>query len=431
LEITRGMFKYEKKYLEVRGCTWRYHMAIAAIRSLDKYQDIVGEKLIQKIRAEASSLSEKKMVHINSTYQGGGVAEILNSLIILLNDVGIETDWRILHGNLDFFTITKKFHNALQGDRINLSEKKKEIYYINNVNNAIFSHINHDFVIVHDPQPLPIITCYKKRQPWVWRCHIDISTPMKEVWDYLRMFILKYDAMIISMDQFKPKDIPEWVMPHYIIRPSIDPLNIKNREIPLSTISKYLTKHNIERKKPIITQISRFDKWKDPEGMIKIFKMIQKKMDCQLILAGSMATDDPEGQEIFEHLEKLVEQEKDIKLIINAPDILINVLQRASSVIVQKSLKEGFAITVSEALWKGTPVVTSNVGGISSQVINGKNGFLLDPRDYAGFAEKIIYLIKNPTIAEKMGEYGREHVKNNFLITRHLLDYIQLMKKII
>ena len=405
-------------------------MTVITIKSLDKYQEIVGEHLIQKIRDEASPLSEKKMVHINSTYQGGGVAEILNSLILLLNDVGIETDWRILHGNLDFFTITKKFHNALQGDRINLSAKKKEIYYINNVNNAIFSHINHDFVVVHDPQPLPIITCYKKRQPWVWRCHIDISTPMRDVWDYLKMFILKYDAMIISMEKFRPRDIPESVMPHFIIRPSIDPLKIKNRDIPKSTISKYLTKYGIDQKKPMIAQISRFDKWKDPEGMIKIFKIIKRKIDCQLILAGSMATDDPEGQVIFENLEKLVEQEKDIHLIINASDILINALQRASSVVVQKSLKEGFAITVSEALWKGTPVVTSNVGGISSQVIHGKNGYLLEPKDYNGFAEKISYLIKNPDVAKKMGEYGRAYVKNNFLITRHLLDYIHLMKAI-
>jgi trehalose synthase len=406
-------------------------MAVVAIKSLDKYQDIVGDSVVQKIRAEASSLSEKKMVHINSTYQGGGVAEILNSLIILLNDVGIETDWRILHGTLDFFTITKKFHNALQGDRINLSEKKKEIYYINNVNNAIFSHINHDFVVVHDPQPLPIITCYKKRQPWVWRCHIDISTPNREVWNYLKMFILKYDAMIISMEKFKPRDIPDRVIPQHIIRPSIDPLILKNRDIPSSTVSKYLTKYGIEQKKPIITQISRFDKWKDPEGMVKIFKMIKKKVDCELILAGSMATDDPEGQEIFENLERLVEHEKDIRLIINAPDILINVLQRTSSVIVQKSIKEGFAITVSEALWKGTPVVTSNVGGIPSQVIDGKNGYVLEPRDYTGFAEKITYLIKHPAIAKKMGEFGKEHVKNNFLITRHLLDYIRFMKTLL
>jgi trehalose synthase len=406
-------------------------MAIVPVISLGKYRNIVGDQAIETIYNASSSLSEKTAVHINSTYQGGGVAEILNGLIILMNDIGIKTDWRVIHGDLDFFTITKKFHNAIQGEKINLSSKKKEIYYINNVNNAIFTHINHDFIVVHDPQPLPIITCYKKRQPWVWRCHIDISKPMKGIWDYLKMFVLKYDAMVVSMDKFKKKDIPEPIIPQYVIRPSIDPLNLKNKQISTSTISKYLSKSAIEENKPILCQVSRFDKWKDPEGLIKIFKLVKKKIDCQLILAGSMATDDPEGQEIFENLEKIVQGQKDIHLLINVPDILINALQRAASVVIQKSVKEGFAITVSEALWKGTPVVASNVGGIPSQVIDGKNGFLLDAFDYTGFSKKIIYLLEHQDIAKNMGRFGKNHVKNNFLITRHLLDYIQLMKKVI
>lgn len=405
-------------------------MAIVPVISLDKYQDVVGDNTIEKIHEEASSLSEKTMVHINSTYQGGGVAEILNSLIILLNDIGIKTDWRILHGDLDFFTITKKFHNALQGEKINLSSKKKEIYYINNVNNAIFTHINHDFVIVHDLQPLPIITCYKKKQPWIWRCHIDISDPMKELWDYLKMFVLKYDAMVVSMDKFRERDISERIIPQYTIRPSIDPLNLKNKEISGSTISKYLSKSGLDQDKPIICQVSRFDKWKDPEGMVKIFRRIKKKVDCKLILVGSMATDDPEGQDIFEDLGKTVGNEKDIHLIMNATDIVVNALQRASSVVIQRSLKEGFGITISEALWKGTPVVASNVGGIPSQVIDGKNGYLLEPMDINGFADRIAKLIKNPSLAKEMGKYGKNYVKNNFLITRHLLDYIQLFKKV-
>lgn len=404
-------------------------MAIVPVISLEKYRDVVGDTVIEGIYDISSSLSEKTAVHINSTYQGGGVAEILNSLIILMNDVGIKTDWRVLHGDLDFFTITKKFHNALQGENINLTTKKKEIYYINNVNNAIFTHLNHDFVLVHDPQPLPLITCYKKKQPWVWRCHIDISNPMKPLWDYLKMFILKYDGMIVSMDQFKENDIPEAVMPQHIIRPSIDPLNLKNKKIPSSTISKYLSKSGIHPDKPILCQVSRFDKWKDPEGLVKIFKLIKKKTDCQLVLVGSMATDDPEGQEIFEKLEHTVQGEKDIHLIINASDIVINALQRESAVVIQKSLKEGFAITVSEALWKGTPVVASNVGGIPSQVIDGKTGYLLDALDYQGFAEKIIHLLQHPETAKTMGEQGRQHVKENFLITRHLSDHINLMKK--
>jgi len=405
-------------------------MGIAPVISLEKYRDIIGDKTVDLIFEEASSLSEKRVVHINSTYQGGGVAEILNSLIILLNDVGIKTDWRILHGDLDFFTVTKKFHNALQGDKINFSKKKKELYYINNVNNAIFTHINHDFVVVHDPQPLPIISCYEKKQPWIWRCHIDISSPLKEIWDYLKPFILKYDSMIISMEKFKQKDIPPKKIPQEIIKPSINPLDIKNQLIEKSTISRYLNKNNISMEKPIICQVSRFDKWKDPQGVIKIFKLIRKKIDCQLVLAGSMATDDPEGQIVFEKLEKEVENEKDIHLVVNASDILINSLQRASRVIIQKSLKEGFAITVSEALWKGTPVVASNVGGIPSQIIDGENGFLLEPTDYKGFADRISYLIQNPDQSEKMGEKARKHVKDNFLITRHLNDYIKLFKKL-
>lgn len=406
-------------------------MAIVPVITLNKYRDLIGDDRIEQLYDQASPLSETTAVHINSTYQGGGVAEILNGLIILMNELGVKTDWRVLHGDLDFFTITKKFHNALQGEKINLTNKKKEIYYINNVNNAIFTHLNHDFVLVHDPQPLPLITCYKKKQPWIWRCHIDISNPMPALWDYLKMFILKYDGMIVSMDKFKETDIPEPVMPQYIIRPSIDPLNLKNKDISTATISKYLSKSGITQDKPIICQVSRFDKWKDPEGLVKIFHIIKKKTDCQLVLVGSMATDDPEGQDIFEKLEETVRGEKDIHLIINASDIVINALQRASSVVIQKSLKEGFAITVSEALWKKTPVVASNVGGIPSQVIDGKNGYLLDPVDYQGFSEKITYLLKHPDIAKKMGEFGKKHVQKNFLITRHLSDYIELMKKTI
>ena len=404
-------------------------MAKVSVLSLDRFRDILGDKAIEDIHAEASSLSEKTLVHINSTYQGGGVAEILNSLIILMNDVGIKADWRVLHGNPDFFSVTKKFHNALQGEKINLTDLKKKTYYITNVNNAIFTHLNHDFVIVHDPQPLPMVTCYKKRQPWIWRCHIDISDPMRTLWNYLKMFVLKYDAMIISMDAFRKRDLPDHIMPQYIIRPSINPLNIKNVDISKTTISKYMEKMGISQEKPIISQVSRFDKWKDPEGMVRIFRLIKKKVDCKLVLMGSMATDDPEGQNIFENIEKIVGDDKDIHLVMNAPDIAVNALQRASSVVIQRSLKEGFAITVSEALWKRTPVVASNVGGIPSQIIDGENGYLLEPMDLDGFADKIIYLINNPDVAKRMGKYGKNHVKNNFLITRHLLDYIHLLKK--
>ncbi len=404
-------------------------MNVLPVISLDLYKDTIGEEMINAIREEASDLSEYTVAQINSTYQGGGVAEILNSLIILLNDVGIKTDWRVLHGDIDFFNTTKKFHNALQGEEINFTKKKKELYFINNVNNAIFTHLNHDFIIVHDPQPLPLITCYKKKQPWIWRCHIDITSPYPPLWNYLNSFISKYDMMIISMEEFRDKNTKTNV-PYQIIKPSINPQNIKNRAISPDTIEKYLTKSGIKQDKPIISQVSRFDKWKDPEGMVKIFNIIKQHINCQLILVGSMATDDPEGQQVFERLERIVEEKTDIHLIMDAPDIVINAIQRASSVVIQKSLKEGFAITISEALWKKTPVVASNIGGIPSQVINGKNGFLVHPTDHQGFADKIRYLLNNPEKAKKMGEFGKQHIRDNFLITRHLLDYIQLLKKL-
>ena len=402
-------------------------MKVLPVISLKLYEDVIGEEMTNKIREEASELSEYTAAHINSTYQGGGVAEILNSLIILLNDVGVRTDWRVLHGDLDFFTITKKFHNALQGEKINFSNKKKELYFINNVNNAIFTHLNHNFIVVHDPQPLPIISCYEKKQSWIWRCHIDITSPYQPLWQYLKTFISAYDLMLISMEEFRDKSA-QTNIPYRVIKPSVDPQNIKNRSISSSTVQKYLSKSGIEPDKPIISQVSRFDKWKDPEGMVKIFKIIKQEIDCQLILVGSMATDDPEGQEVFEKLEKIVQQEKDIHLIMNAADIAINAIQRASSVIIQKSLREGFAITVSEALWKKTPVVASNIGGIPSQIIDGKNGFLLNPTDYQGFANRISYLLNHPKKAKEMGAFGKKYVKDNFLITRHLLDYIRLFK---
>jgi trehalose synthase len=403
-------------------------MAVLPILTLEKFRAIVGDAAIDNIFAEASSLSERSVLHINSTYEGGGVAEILNSLVILMNDAGIDTDWRVLHGNLDFFTITKKFHNALQGQRIHFTTKKKELYYMVNVNNSMFIHINQDFVFIHDPQPLPLITCYMKQQPWVWRCHIDISNPVCDVWEYLKTFIQKYDAMVVSMDKFKQPDLEAINFPQYVVPPSINPLNIKNRPIPQSTISRYLSRYNIDLNRPVISQISRFDKWKDPLGVIKVFKAIRDKCDCQLVLAGSLASDDPEGQGMMERLEKIVQKEKDIHLLLNAPDIVINALQRQSRVVIQKSLKEGFALTVSEALWKGTPVVASNVGGIPAQVINGVTGYVLEPQDNYGFAKHILWLLKHPDRAEEMGAAGREHVRTNFLITRHLLDYIRIIK---
>ncbi len=397
------------------------------MRSLEEYREIVGDTVISSIYRKARKLYGVKVLHINSTYVGGGVAEMLTSLVPLMNDVGLEADWRTFHGTPDFFTITKKFHNALQGDRINLTEIKKRIYLQTNEGFATYCHVNHHFVIIHDPQPLPLVKFYKKHQPWIWRCHIDLTNPNKELWEFLKKFILRYDIVILSSEKYKRKDLP---VEQRIIYPAIDPLSPKNMDLPDRTIKKYLRKFNIQLDKPLITQVSRFDKWKDPEGVIEIFKMVKQKVDARLVLCGSMAPDDPEAWSIYEKVKrkakKLIEK-GDVILITCENSIVVNALQRVSSVVVQKSIREGFALVVTEAMWKGTPVVASNVGGIPLQIKDGENGFLLDPFDYDGFAERIIYLIEHPDEAKEMGRRGKEIARKNFLITRLLSDYLDLL----
>jgi len=400
------------------------------MHSLEDYKEIVGVNVIGEIHRKASRLYGKHILHINSTYQGGGVAEILNSFVPLMNDIGIDAGWRIVHGNPDFFTITKKYHNALQGEPIHFTEMKKQLYMQANENFSTYTHIDHDCVIIHDPQPLPLIKFYKKRQPWIWRCHVDLSDPNERLWEFLSTFMLRYDIIILSNEEYRKKDFP---VEQRIVYPAIDPLTSKNMEISDKDVSKYLKKFGVSTDKPLITQISRFDKWKDPEGVIKVFKRVKEKFDCRLVLCGNMATDDPEGPEIYERIRKgakeLIER-GDVVLVTDPASsnyIFINALQRISSVIVQKSIKEGFCLAVTEALWKGTPVVASNVGGIPLQVIDGENGFLVESDDTQGFADRIIEILHNPDLAKEMGKNGKEIVRKNFLITRSLSDYLDLL----
>lgn len=397
---------------------------------LEDYRDIVGDEIFYTIYSKMRRLYRKSIVNVNSTYIGGGVAEILLSVVPLMNDIGIDAGWRTIHGNSDFYGITKKFHNALQGEKINFSEMKKDLYVQVNEQFATYTHIEtHDFMLIHDPQPLPLIQFYKKRQPWIWRCHIDISSPNKDLWNYLKKFILKYDKVIVSSEKYMSADLP---MDYKIIAPGIDPLSLKNKPISDSDISKYLKKYGVPTNKPIITQISRFDKWKDPVGVVEVFKRVKEKIDCRLVLCGNMATDDPEGFDIFDNIKQQAKQlieNKDIILITAENSILVNALQRMSAVIIQKSIREGFGLTVTEALWKETPVVASNVGGIPLQITNGENGFLLESDDKDGFADKIVELLKNPRLAKEMGRKGKETVRGKFLVTRILLDYLDLLNE--
>ncbi len=396
---------------------------------LQDYMGIVGDEMIHKIYQKTRKLYNKHIVHVNSTSQGGGVAEILHSLVPLLNDIGLDAGWRVLHGNSDFFSITKQFHNALQGDRIELTDEIKKEYLRANEEYAIFTHLDHEVVIIHDPQPLPLSQFYSKKQPWIWRCHIDLSTPDPTLWNFLKKYILKYDIVIVSHETYKKDDLP---VEQRIIHPAIDPLTHKNMAISDETISTYLKDFNIPTDKPILTQISRFDKWKDPIGVIEVFEEVRKKIDCRLILCGSMASDDPEGIEIFENVKERAGDlldSRDIILITVENSTLVNVLQRISDVIIQKSKREGFGLTVTEALWKGTPVVASNKGGLPLQVKDGVNGYLLDPDDNNGFADRIIHILENKHLRKELGNKGTEHVRQNFLTTRLVLDYLNLLEE--
>ncbi len=402
------------------------------VRRLEDYASVVGEDLVNDIYSEAKQLAGKKLVHINSAPVGGGVAEILNSIVPLFKSIGINTKWEILEAPKKFFVITKKIHNMLQGEKGFLSEKEKKLYLKwNKINASMINLDKPDFVVIHDPQPLPLINFYEKNkknksQHWLWRCHIDITRPNRGVLYYTRQFIKNYNLMIVSMQRYKKGFIRE-----EIITPSIDPLSKKNKYLSDAEVSKILSRHDISRDKPIVAQISRFDKWKDPLGVIEAFKLVKQKFNCRLVLLGNMADDDPESLTIYERIVQKSAEEKDIVVKSVAGkyenDMLVNALGRATSVIIQKSLREGFALTVTEASWKGTPIVGSKVGGIPLQVVNGKNGFLVS--NIKECAQKTLWLLKNRTRAEKMGEYGKERVGKNFLVTRHLLDYVRLLKK--
>ncbi|MBS3788062.1 glycosyltransferase [Candidatus Bipolaricaulota bacterium] len=398
------------------------------MKHLEDYRDIVGDEIVSEIFQKSKGLYGKKILHVNSSYQGGGVAEILNHLVPLMSDLGIEVDWRVIHGHHDFFNITKKFHNALQGEEINFSRLKRSVYTETNKQFTTYSNIDHDAVIIHDPQPLPLVRYFKKRQPWIWRAHIDLSEPNDEVWSYLKQFIIRYDKIIFSANDFIPSDIGT---DSEVIYPSIDPLTVKNKDIDQATIDKYLAKYGIKDDKPIISQISRFDKWKDPEGVIEVFERVNDEVDCRLVLLGAMATDDPEGPRVYESVADKAKGRDDIIVINKESDILVNVIQRVSSVVMQKSLKEGFGLTVTEALWKGTPVVASDVGGIPLQVTDGETGFLVDPEDYEEVASRILEILDDPELGAKLGGSAHRNVKEHFLITRHLLNWLDVLKNTI
>lgn len=376
--------------------------------------------LLQKL---GDRLNRRSFLHINSTRAGGGVAEILQRMIPVLQEIGIDARWEVIEGDERFFDITKKIHNALQGNPETITQEMWDYHFEINRINAGNLDLHADAVLVHDPQPAPLIAFRNADAgKWLWRCHIDVANPVMEICGYLMKYCEKYDAAIFSVARFaRAMGIDEFIIP-----PSIDPLSEKNRELSEEEISETAERLKIPTDRPIILQVSRFDRFKDPVGVIRAYRNVKKYNDCILVLAGSPASDDPEGEEVLNEVREAAENDPDIFILLLPPfsDKDINALQRMSSVILQKSLKEGFGLTVSEAMWKGRPVIGGATGGIPLQIVHGLTGFLVHSVEGAAF--RIRQLLNNPLMSERMGQRGKEFVRKNFLITRQIRDYLSV-----
>ncbi len=390
---------------------------------LHNYADIVGQGTIDELRALASRLEGKEIQNINSTAVGGGVAEILIRMIPLLKELGINARWDVIKGDERFFSTTKKMHNGLHGVSVEITPDEWEHFLQTNRSNAAEISFARDITFIHDPQPIALVE--RKQElgsKWLWRCHIDVTNPQPELMSLLNPYIGHYDAAVFSAPAFAQS----LTIPQVLIAPSIDPLSDKNKELPQSVIDSILERFGLDRDRPIVTQISRFDYLKDPVGVIKVYKMVKRHVDCQLVLAGGGATDDPEGMQVLREVQEAAADDPDIHVLFLPPssDIEINALQRASAVVLQKSLKEGFGLTVSEALWKARPVIATAVGGIPLQIAHRYSGML--SHSIEGTAHYLKQLLQEPEYAEKLGKNGKEHVRTNFLITRHIRDYLLL-----
>ena len=394
-------------------------IGMSAIHGIRAYEQYAGRETVRRIEAKARPLRDMHVLHMNSTYYGGGVSQLLASLTLLLNTLGIQTGWRVVHGPPDFFSVTKKFHNALQGAAINLTSRKKEIYERVVHENAIRNHLDHDMIFVHDPQPLPLITHYRKKCPWVWRCHLDLTAPNREVWNYLLPFIEQYDAVVFSCEEYR-QDI---ATPQVFFTPAIDPFSIVNRDLSGSAVDERLAHYGIPTDLPLVVQVSRFDRWKNPDGVIRAFQKARKAEECTLVLVGNVATDDPEGAEVYRSL--LSHRDERIVILSVQDGALVNALQRRAAVVLQMSSREGFGMTVSEAMWKGAAVVGGNVGGIRHQIRDAENGFLVSTVDEA--AERIVRLLRDPDLRQRLGRAAHETVRERFLFTRTVEQYLDLI----
>ena len=406
-------------------------------KDLVDFTEVAGADAIERIRALAEPLRGTRVLHVNATAYGGGVAELLATHIPLLQNLGIEAEWQVIHGSDEFFAVTKAVHNALQGADIPWTADMQRAYLEKVLDNALLLEGDWDVVIVHDPQPAALLSLIEHSSmtrtdtKWVWRCHIDLTDARPDVWEFFRPHVERYDASVWTMPEFIPSSLS---MDNIVIAPPcIDPLSVKNLELPEPFVREICRQYGIDTQRPIVCQVSRYDPWKDPVGVIEAFQTVRKAVpDAQLVLAGSMATDDPEGFQVWEQVEEARGHDRDIHLLSNIQqvgNVQINAFQRAADVVIQKSLREGFGLTVAEGLWKGRPVIGGRAGGIVLQIQDGENGYLVDSIDEC--AQRTIELLAEPERADAMGASGREHVRQNFLSTRELEDWLGLITRLV
>jgi len=395
--------------------------ATLGLHTIEDYAPLIGSEAVERILKKGQRLRGRRVVHINSTFYGGGVAEILTPMTLLMNTMGIETGWRAIQGTGQFFSCTKKFHNALQGVEVEISEAEKAVYEQVVWENALRLHLDHhDAVFVHDPQPLPLVTRLKRgTAPWIWQCHIDLSQPSRPTWDYLRRFVEEYDICVFSL----PGYAQQLRTRQHFIPPAINPFSVKNRELSEDEIHACLAYYGIPTDRPIVVQISRFDRWKDPGGVIEAVRLARKQVDCTLVLLGNTAVDDPEAGVILETIHSAADEHI---IVVSVEDpLLVNALQRHAAIVLQKSIREGFGLTVTEAMWKGAAVIGGTAAGIKRQIKHGENGFLVDNIEQT--AELIVKLLRAPDLRRRIGTAARESVRRNFLLSRLTEDYLDLL----
>lgn len=401
-------------------------------QSIDNYRGSAGATAVEQIRALAEPLQGARVLHINATSYGGGVAEILRSHVPLLRDLGLDADWKLITADEKFFNVTKKIHNGLQGASEELSSEEQETYLTYSTRNASLLEEEYDLIMVHDPQPLALRALRAMDETrWIWRCHIDTSEPNPQIWEFLRRYLENYDAAVFTLGGFVPPDFP--VDRVEIIPPAIDPESPKNIDISTKTARRLLQWLGVEMNKPLITQVSRFDPWKDPLGVIEVYRQVREEVpDLQLALVGSMALDDPEAWDLYNQVLEAAGGDLDFHVFTNLTGVSnteVNAFQRLSDVVLQKSIREGFGLVVSETLWKETPVVAGRAGGIPLQMRGGAGGFLIDSIDEC--AKRTLWLLRNPEEARALARRGRDLVRERFLLPRLIADELRLYSSVL